>query len=84
MVFFHRGAKSVADIAMGGQNPYFSSKSQYYHCSFCPGGGQTPLPISMGAMARFAHLWIRHCLQVYQNANKIETRNIIRHHPNRF
>src|SRR6218665_4073686 len=31
------GAKSVADIATGGQNPYFSTKSQYYHCSSCPG-----------------------------------------------
>jgi len=49
MVFFHRGAKSAADIDTGGgQNPYFSTKSQYFHCSFCPGGGQTPLPISMG------------------------------------
>src|SRR6218665_238324 len=33
-------SKSVADIATGGgKNPYFSTKSQYYHCSFYPGGG---------------------------------------------
>src|SRR6218665_62203 len=33
------GAKSVADIDMGGQNPYFSTYSQCYHYSFCPRGG---------------------------------------------
>src|SRR6218665_3212793 len=34
-----------------GQNPYISPNSQYYHYSFFPrgGGGQTPLPTSMGA-----------------------------------
>ena len=51
----------------GGQirsRPYFSTKSQYFHCSFCPerGGPNSiaNLPISMGAMAGFAP-WIRHC-----------------------
>jgi len=55
MVFFHRGAKSVANIATGGQNPYFSTKSQYYHCSFCPGGGPNSIAnFDGGAMAGFA------------------------------
>jgi len=38
VVFFRMGAKSVADIDTGDQNPYFSTKSQCYHCSSCPGG----------------------------------------------
>src|SRR6218665_3742825 len=57
MVFFsHRGAKSVADSATGGgQNPYFSTKSQCYHCSFCPGGGaKLHCQFRWGAMAGFA------------------------------
>src|SRR6218665_2276720 len=41
-------------FSLGGQIPYFSTKSQYFHCSFCPeGGGQTSLPISMGGHGRF-------------------------------
>src|SRR6218665_3707003 len=48
----------------GGQNPYFSTKSQCYHCSFCPEGDQTPLPTSMGgSMAGFCPL--------YTNTNQI-------------
>src|SRR6218665_2901846 len=27
----------------GGKSPYFSTKSQYYHCSFCPGGGSNSI-----------------------------------------
>src|SRR6218665_1552412 len=54
VAFFLRGANSVADIEKGGQNPYISPNSQYYHYSFFPRrGGQTPLPTSMGAMAGF-------------------------------
>src|SRR6218665_906096 len=60
MVFFHLGAKSVADIAMGGgQNSYFSTKSQYYHCSFCPRGGRNSI-----ANGRICPPWIRHCTQM--------------------
>ena len=60
--FFHRGAKSAAYIDTGGQNPYFSTKSQYYHCSFCPGGGPNSIAnFDGGAMAGFAPPWIRHC-----------------------
>src|SRR6218665_2650930 len=62
MLFFHGGAKSTADINTGGQTPYFSTKSQYFHCSFCPEeGGQTPLPISMGGPWPDLPPWIRHC-----------------------
>ena len=57
MVFFHRGAKSAADIDTGGQNSYFSTKSQYFHCSFWPGGGpKLHCQFRWGAMAGFAPL----------------------------
>src|SRR6218665_3156345 len=52
--FSLRVARSVAAIDKGGQNPYISPISQYYHYSFFPEGGQTPLPTSMGAMEGLA------------------------------
>src|SRR6218665_502242 len=53
-------------FSLGGQIPYFSTKSQYFHCSFCPeGGGQTPLPISMGGHGRICLPWIRHCQRAW-------------------
>jgi len=54
--FFIGGAKSVADIATGGPKS-FSTKSQYYHYSFCPGGGPNSIAnFDVGAMAGFAPL----------------------------
>src|SRR6218665_3476898 len=39
LVFSVGGGKSVAEIDKGGgQNPYFSTKTQCCHCSFCPEG----------------------------------------------
>src|SRR6218665_1380084 len=53
-----QGVTSVADIDKGGQNPYFSTNLQYYHYSFCPRGGQSPLPTSMGgSLAPWIRLW---------------------------
>ena len=56
MVFFHRGGQICSQHRYGGgQNPYFSTKSQYYHCSFCPGGGaKLHCQFRWGAMAGFA------------------------------
>src|SRR6218665_3139468 len=48
MVFFHRGAKSAADIDRGAK---FLTFQQNHNTSIFfsgPKGGQTPLPISMG------------------------------------
>src|SRR6218665_1613888 len=59
MVFFHRGGQicSRHRYGPGGQNPYFSTKSQYYHCSFCPRGGPNSIANFDGeAMAGFAPL----------------------------
>src|SRR6218665_2023176 len=56
------GAKSVTDIGMGGQNPYISTNSQYYNYSFCPRGGQIPLPTSMRGPWPDFPPWIRHWL----------------------
>src|SRR6218665_1089836 len=45
----------VPTIDTGGQNPYFSTKSHCYHCSFCPGGGPNSIAnFDGGAMAGFA------------------------------
>src|SRR6218665_3259221 len=66
VLFFPWGAKSVTDIDTGvGQNPYISTNSQCYHCSFCPKGGQTPLPTSMGGHGRIPP-WIHHWSQPFQ------------------
>src|SRR6218665_805189 len=47
-VVFSVGGQIRSRHRYGGQNPYISTNSQCYHYSFCPQGGQTPLPSSMG------------------------------------
>src|SRR6218665_3274594 len=72
MLFFHRGPNPQPTSIRGGQNPYFSTKSQYFHCSFCPGGG--PNPIANFDGGPWPDLppppWIRHCKQL-QSENKL-------------
>src|SRR6218665_572140 len=66
MVFFHGGAKSTADINAGGQTPYFSTKSQYFHCSFCPeGGAKLHCQFRWGGHGRICPPWIRHCQRAW-------------------
>ena len=64
MVFFSMGGqiRSRHRYGGGGQTPYFSIKSKYFHCSFCPAGGPNSIANFDGwGMAGFAP-WIRHCL----------------------
>src|SRR6218665_3386538 len=57
MVFSIGGGQICSRHRYGGQNPYFSTKSQYYHCSFCPRGGPNSIAnFDAGAMAGFAPL----------------------------
>src|SRR6218665_1855853 len=63
MVFFHRGAKSVADIATGGAKILtFQQNHNTTIALSVPEGYQTPLPISMGGHGRICPHWIRHWL----------------------
>jgi len=64
VAFFRRGgAKSVANIDSGGQNPYILLNSQYYHYSFFPREGpNSTVNFDGGAMAGLAP-WISHWLQ---------------------
>src|SRR6218665_216367 len=55
-IFFVGGQIRSRHRYGGGQNPYFYTNSQCYHYSFCPRGGQTPLPSSMGGHGRICPL----------------------------
>src|SRR6218665_3989626 len=59
--FSVRGAKSVADIDTGGQNPYISTNSQCYHYSFCPRGGENSVANFDGGHGRICPPRICHC-----------------------
>src|SRR6218665_3601342 len=65
MLFFRRGAKSVAGIDTGGQNPYISTNSQCYHYSSCPQGGSNSIAnFDGGDHGRIWPPWIRHCMGI--------------------
>src|SRR6218665_3089499 len=58
---FHRGAKSVADIGMAGQNPYFSTYSQFISLLFLPPrGAKLHCQLRWGGHGRICPPWISH------------------------
>src|SRR6218665_2700334 len=56
MVFFHWGAKFLT---------FQQSHNTSIALSVPKGGGQTPLPISMGGHGRICLPWIRHCQRAW-------------------
>ena len=62
VIFFRRGAKSVAHIETGAKILTFPQIHNAIVTLSAPEGGQTPLPTSMGGHGRICPLWIRHWL----------------------